>query len=301
MLSVLTVPFLLLLLLLGQLSLFFLFSALFLSRLLLKPLSSLLVSLLLRLVKGGHNIEVQPGKVHWFFSRRRWSGCCHYSCRLVALQQAVRKTEDEVGIEEPSAHNTGLRGCYGRGKLRGGRSCCAVSGLESFVRLFLLWHLWRAVHVVRLRVAQVLVFGETGRGGRVAHVLVFGVTGRGGRVAHVLVVGVTGRGGRVAHVLVFGVTGRGGRVAPVLVVGVTGRGGRVAHVLVFGVTVRGGRVAHVLVFGVTGRGGRVAHVLVFGVTGRGGRVSHVLVFGETGRGGGVDLPNAKNVVGEFFV
>ena len=154
--AVLTVPFLLLLLLLGQLSLFFLFSSLFLSRLLLKPLSSLLVSLLLRLVKGGLNIEVQPGKVHWFFSRRRWSGCCHCSCRLVALQQAVRKTEDEVGKEEPSAHNKGLRGCYGRGKLRGGRSCCAVSGLEIFVRLFLLWHLWRAVHVVRLRVAQVV-------------------------------------------------------------------------------------------------------------------------------------------------
>ena len=140
----------------------------------------------------------------------------------------ARFLEDEVGIEEPSAHNTGLRGCYGRGKLRGGRSCCAVSGLEIFVRLlFLIWHLWRDVHVVRLRVAQVLVFGETGRGGRVAHVLVFGETGRGGRVAHVLVFGETGRGGRVAQVLVFGETGRGGRVAHVLVFGETGRGGGV--------------------------------------------------------------------------
>ena len=218
----------------------------------------------------------------------------------------ARFLEDEVGIEEPSAHNTGLRGSYGRGKLRGGRRCCAVSGLEIFVRLlFLIWHLWRDVHVVRLRLGT---FGDLRNGrGRcryhhflvassrngtvtlgvgfipgmlavlVAHVLVFGETGRGGgvggRVAHVLLVGETGRGGgvggSVAQVLVFGETGRGGWV-----------GGRVAHVLVFGETGRGGGV-----------GGRVAHVLVFGETGRGGgvggRVAHVLVFGETGRGRGV--------------
>ena len=153
-----------------------------------------------------------------------------------------------------------------------------MSGLESFVRLlFLLWHLWRDVHVVRLRLGT---FGDlrTGRGRCRYHPFLV-ASSRNGTVT----LGVGFIPGLLAvlvpQVLVFGETGRGGgvggRVAPVLVFGETGRGGGV-----------GGRVAQVLVVGETGRGGGV-----------GGRVAQVLVVGETGCGGGV----GGRVGGRFFV